>query len=250
MPEETMTYLLLICVDETVQLTREESAAIGPGVESWVAEMESRGVRREGMPLGPAREAATVRVRDGDVLVSDGPFAETKEQIAGYDVVECSSLDEAVEVAAKHPVATFGVVEVRAFGPEGWWRPAGRREPGQGPEYMMIHRVDVTTPVAPADDCTVPGSPAAAALRTWDDETYARGVRLAGGRLELPGTARTVRVRDGEVLVSDGPFAETKEQVAGLNVLACASLAEAAEIASQHPTAWIGSLEVRQFAQG
>ena len=56
-------------------------------------------------------------------------------------------------------------------------------------------------------------------------------------------------MRDGEVLVTDGPFAETKEQVAGFNVLACPSLAEAVEIASQHPTARFGTLELRPFAQ-
>ena len=244
-----MTYLMLICVAENVQLTPEERAAIGPATDSWVAEMGGRGVRREGAPLRPVREAALVRVRDGEVLISDGPFAETKEQIAGYDVIECSSLAEAIEVAAAHPAATFGAVEVRPFSPGGWWRSADRRGPGDGPEYLMIHCVDGTAPLNPADDCGVPGSPASQALQAWDDETYARGVKLAGGRLQPPDTARTVRVRDGQVLVTDGPFAETKEQVAGLNVLACPSLTEAVEIASQHPTARIGTLEVRQFVQ-
>ena len=244
-----MTYLLLICVAENVQLTPEESAAMEAATESWVAEMDGRGVRREGAPLRPVREAAVVRIRDGEVLVSDGPFAETKEQIAGYDVVECSSPAEAIEVAAKHPVARFGAIEVRPFNPGGWWRSAVRRGPGDGPEYLMVHRVDETATLDPADDCEVPGSAAARAQQAWDDETYARGVKLAGGRLQPASTARTVRVREGEVLVTDGPFAETKEQVAGFNVLACPSLAEAVEIASQHPTARFGTLELRPFAQ-
>ena len=242
-----MTYLMLICVAENVQFTAEETAAVGPATNAWVAEMDGRGVRREGAPLGPVREAALVRVRDGEVLISDGPFAETKEQIAGYDVIECSSLAEAIEVAVEHPAATFGAVEVRPFSPGGWWRSADRRGPADTPEYLMIHCVDGTAPLSPADDCTAPGSPAFQALLAWDDDTSARGVKLAGGRLQLPDTARTVRVRDGQVLVTDGPFAETKEQVAGLNVLACPSLTEAVEIASQHPTARIGTLEVRQF---
>ena len=116
-----MTYLLLICVAENVQLTPEESAAMEAATDSWVAEMDGRGVRREGAPLAPVSEAAVVRIRDGEVLVSDGPFAETKEQIAGYDVIECPSLAEAIEVAAKHPVARFGAVEVRPFDRGGWW---------------------------------------------------------------------------------------------------------------------------------
>ena len=245
-----MTYLLLICVAENVQLSPEQSAAVGPATDVWVAEMDGRGVRREGAPLGPVREAAVVRIRDGEVLVSDGPFAEIKEQIAGYDVVECSSLAEAIEVAAKHPVARFGAVEVRPFDRGGWWRSADRRGPGDDPEYLMIHCVDETAPLDPADDCDVPGSAAARAQKAWDDETYARGVKQAGGRLQPASAARTVRVRDGEVLLTDGPFAETKEQVAGLNVLTCPSLTEAIEIASQHPTARIGTFELRPFAQG
>ena len=241
---------MLICVAENVQLTPEQSAAMGPATESWVAEMDGRGVRREGMPLRPVREAATVRVRDGEVLVSDGPFAETKEQIAGYDVIECSSLDEAVQVAARHPVASLGAIEVRPFIPGDWWRPADRRAPGDGPGYLMIHCVDATAPLTPADDCRLPGSPAGQALRAWDEDTDARGVQLASGRLQPPGTARTVRVRDGQLLVTDGPFAETKEQVAGLNVLACPSLEQAVEVAARHPTARIGTIEVRPFVQG
>ncbi len=54
-------------------------------------------------------------VRDFGRLITDGPFAETKEQVAGYDIVECGSLDEAVELAARHPVATVGAIEVRPF---------------------------------------------------------------------------------------------------------------------------------------
>jgi hypothetical protein len=61
------------------------------------------------------RGATTVQVRGGEVLIADGPFAETKEQIAGFDILECADLDEAIEVAAKHPVARFGKIEVRPY---------------------------------------------------------------------------------------------------------------------------------------
>ena len=242
-----MTYLLLICVPENVQLTTEQSAAMPGATEAWVAEMDGRGVRREGTALGPVRGAAVVRIRDGELLVSDGPFAETKEQIAGYDVIECSSLDEAIEVAAKHPVASFGSVEARPFDAGGWWRSARQRGPGDDPEYLMIHCLDETAELSPADDSDVPGSPAARDQRAWDAGLEARGVKLAGGRLEPASAARTVRVRDGQVLVTDGPFAETKEQVAGLNVLTCPSLSDAVQIASRHPTARIGTFELRPF---
>ena len=110
-----MRYLLLICVDEDVQLSPEESAAIPAATNAWAAEMDGRGVRLQGEPLRPVSEASTVRMRGGEVLVSDGPFAETKEQIAGFDIIECTDLDEAIEVAAKHPVARFGTIEIRPF---------------------------------------------------------------------------------------------------------------------------------------
>jgi hypothetical protein len=101
-------YLLLVCVDESIQVSPEDSA-----VEPWLAEMDRRGARLEGHQLRPVSDATTVR--EGGRLVSDGPFAETKEQIAGYDVIECADLDEAIEIASKHPVAKFGSIEVRPF---------------------------------------------------------------------------------------------------------------------------------------
>ena len=82
-------------------------------MQAWVSEMESRGVKQYGGHLRPASDATTVRVRGGEVLVSDGPFAETKEQIAGFDVLECAGLDAAVEVAARHPTARIGTFELR-----------------------------------------------------------------------------------------------------------------------------------------
>jgi hypothetical protein len=106
-----MKFMLLICVDENAQVTSEESSA-----DAWVEEMDRRGVRLQGGPLRPAGEGRAVRVRESRMFVTDGPFAESKEQIGGYDLIECDSLEEAVAVAAKHPVARFGTVEVRELG--------------------------------------------------------------------------------------------------------------------------------------
>ena len=82
---------------------------------SWLDETIASGVNIEGQPLGLDADATTVKVRDGQLVVTDGPYAETKEQIAGFDVIECADLDEAIEVAAKHPVARYGTIEVRPF---------------------------------------------------------------------------------------------------------------------------------------
>ena len=75
--------------------------------------MSERAVLQGGERLRPTSDATTVRVRDGEVITSDGPFAETKEQIGGYYVVDCKDLDEAIEVAAKIPGARLGTIEVR-----------------------------------------------------------------------------------------------------------------------------------------
>jgi hypothetical protein len=106
-----MKYLMLVCAEETVDVEADP----GP----WVGEMESRGIRQGGDRLRPVRDSTTVRVREGQVLVSDGPFAETKEQIGGFDILECADLDEAIEVASKHPAAAFGTLELRPIW-QGW----------------------------------------------------------------------------------------------------------------------------------
>jgi hypothetical protein len=110
-----MKYVLMICHDESAEVSSEERRDMISSTQAWVEEMEGRGVREFGHALQPVSDATTVRVRGGDVLVADGPFAETKEQIAGFDVIECADLDEAIEVASKHPMASYGTIEVRPF---------------------------------------------------------------------------------------------------------------------------------------
>jgi hypothetical protein len=110
-----MKFLMLICVDESRRPTPEEARDHREATDVWVNEMDGRGVRLQGNALLPVRSGKTVRTRRGEVLVADGPFAETKEQIAGFDILECVDLDEAVEVASQHPMAGFGAIEVRAF---------------------------------------------------------------------------------------------------------------------------------------
>ncbi|MFG2780148.1 YciI family protein [Streptomyces prunicolor] len=104
-----MKYMLLVCGDDTA-----DGSGMAP-VEPWVEELGDRNVRLHGHRLVQPAEAVTVRVRGGEVLRTDGPFAETKEYVAGFDILECDTLEEAVEAAAKHPVATIGAMEVRRF---------------------------------------------------------------------------------------------------------------------------------------
>jgi hypothetical protein len=110
-----MQYMLLICGYEGDEVAPEDQT--GYTIEDWVSEMDGRGVRLEGNRLRPQSDSTTVRVRGGDVLISDGPFAETKEQMYGFDLLECADLDEAIEVASKHPNARHGVMEIRPVWP-------------------------------------------------------------------------------------------------------------------------------------
>jgi hypothetical protein len=106
-----MHYLLLMCDDGSSDATEGTE----PALAAWLARTAERGVEHHGSRLRPPAEAVTVRVRDGRTLVSDGPFAETKEQICGFEVVECADLDEALEVAGTHPTAAAHTVEIRPF---------------------------------------------------------------------------------------------------------------------------------------
>lgn len=110
-----MKYLMFVCSDGATEISAEDGAWMASASEAWLSEMDGRGIRLDGDRLRPSGDAITVRVRGDEVLHTDGPFAETKEQIAGYDLLECKDLDEAVEVASKHPMARFGLIEVRPF---------------------------------------------------------------------------------------------------------------------------------------
>jgi hypothetical protein len=108
-----MRYALLVCDDEAMELSPEVEAAQVAAYAAFGERMEARGVRISRVRLRPTSTATTVRVREGDLVIADGPFAETKEQIAGFYIVECADLDEAIEVASQVPAARSGTVEVR-----------------------------------------------------------------------------------------------------------------------------------------
>lgn len=110
-----MKYLMLVCRDPSIELSAEQRITIGPEVEAWVSAMDERGVRVQGHELAGVQDATTIRVRGGEVVIADGPFVEAKELIAGFDILDCANLDEAIEAAAKHPVARLGALELRPF---------------------------------------------------------------------------------------------------------------------------------------
>jgi hypothetical protein len=110
-----MRYMLLVCGQEELDDPAAGHEDDEPCWAPWARELQARGVLLvEGSQLQPISTATTVRNSGDEVLVSDGPFAETKEQILGYDVIECADLDEAIYAASRHPATLKGgVVEVR-----------------------------------------------------------------------------------------------------------------------------------------
>ena len=113
-----MKYMMFVVVDPDAAAEAKPSKD-DLTIEQWLAEVDIRGKRITGDALRPASEAVTVRVSRGQVLVTDGPFAETKEWIAGFDILECENLDEAIAIAARHPQANGGKLELRPFWTEG-----------------------------------------------------------------------------------------------------------------------------------
>ena len=110
-----MHYLLLIYQDEAAhaQWSQEQLAAEYQAYNVYSEEVTKSGVAKSGNALMPTNTATTVRVRNGKLLTTDGPFAETKEQLGGYYLMDCKDLDEAIALAAKIPAASDGSIEIR-----------------------------------------------------------------------------------------------------------------------------------------
>jgi hypothetical protein len=233
-----MKYLLMVCGGAG----REQSVA-RMSIEEWVSDTDGRGVRLLGRALDPPQSAVTVRVRDGETLLTDGPFIESKEFIAGFDVVDCGDLAEAVEVAANHPMAAVGAIEVRPFrdglevSPEA--RAWGASEPTDS--WVLFMCLDG---VPEPDEVE---AEIAAGCRAWPEPFEQQGVYVLGHPVEHPDAAKTVRIVGEDALVSDGPFAETKEFLGGFAVLSGVTREQAIAAAAAHPLAHYHRVEVRRF---
>jgi hypothetical protein len=108
-----MRYALLVCVEEGAEMTETDVERQYAQFMAFQDEMEARGVLVARERLRPTSLATTVRVRNEGLVVADGPFAETKEQIAGFYIIECEDLDAAIEIASRNPGAHDGTIEVR-----------------------------------------------------------------------------------------------------------------------------------------
>src|SRR5262249_7705025 len=186
------------------------------------AELASRGVLRRGAPLGREFDAACVRVRDGTSFVSDGPFAESKEVVGGFWIIDVAGRDEAIEVARRCPHAQFAAVELHAIASRYTYT-----DTKHGIPFLMVFRKE-------------PGlsDPGGAKLREM--LAFSEGLDREGKMIEtapLAGDPLPARIepRAGRGLVTDGPFAESKEGVGGYGVVLAVDRAEAIELASRDP---------------
>ncbi|GGB23135.1 protein containing YCII-related domain protein [Flexivirga endophytica] len=198
-------------------------------LDDWVAEMDHRGVLLAGAPLRSDVAPTAVRRTDTTVSVSDGPFAETKEQVAGFDLIEAADLDEAIAVAGAHPTLGNGAIEIRPVIP-GMPTPVPREPRADRERYLMLVCWDQTGDA----EITEQGRPGDEPRPMDDWIAYAGERRLHGWQLQPPAFATTVRRVDGAVAITDGPFAETKEQIGGYDLLEVTDLDEAVAIATAH----------------
>ncbi|GGC18183.1 YciI family protein [Cellulomonas carbonis] len=235
-----MRYLMLVRASDDAHPAAEDTDP-----STWFEEAVRRGQRLAGERLRPPSDATTVRAWDGapgaagPATVVHGPFVELAEHVGGFDLLEVSSPQEAVEVAAGHPVARFGALELRELAPHDEPDPDGVDGdllPGDATYVLLMAGV----PDAPAPDPADTGLPL-----DWVAEMRRRGLDRGGSPLAPAEEAMTVRVRDGRTTVTHGPFAELAEQVSGYNLLAAADLDEAIEVAGRHPAARHGVVEIR-----
>jgi hypothetical protein len=227
-----MQYLALLISKER-DLTPDERAAMMTAYQQFHTKAGS--AIRAGDALAPA--ATGVRITGGPAAptVTDGPFAEAAEVACGYYVFEAENLDEALALARDIPAATHGAIEVRpiyhSFDPD-WSRAGG--------QWLALL-------VEPPGSAFAPGTPEwqAEAARHGEFATAAGDHIIGGAALHEPTTATTVRVRDGQLLLTDGPYAEGAEIATGFYVLAATDRDEAVKLAAMIPATVV---QLRQLA--
>jgi hypothetical protein len=197
-------------------------------------------------PLQSVTTAATLRVRDGRILVTDGPFAETTEQLGGYYILELADLDEAIAVACKLPPVTKGTVEIRPLRaldglPPPRPLPAGGGDDPVSPFMLLCYDDEAAWREAGPDALPQAMAEAEALARELSDA----GRYVSASPLHSAETATCVRVRDGKRSITDGPFAETHEVLGGYYVILAGTRDEAFRVAARHPGARMGAVEVR-----
>ena len=232
-----MRYLMIVRVPEDADPDPQDADPT-----RWAAATAGR--RLGGSRLRPAADATTVRVREGAPLVTHGPFVELAEQIAGFDLLEVSGAEEAVDIAAAHPMAGVGAIELRALGRHDVHdADAGGRDGADGDlrpgdaTFLLVTGSEPGVPGPPAQDTDDPTD--------WVARARARGADRGGSPLCPADEAAAVRRRAGRTLVTHGPFEDLAVQVTGYHLIDVPDLDEAIALALAHPAARHGVVEIR-----
>jgi hypothetical protein len=240
-----MKYMLLVYGAEGRWTDEERRSCM---VESMdiCRQLAAQGKYLASSPLHPAATAATVRVREGRALITDGPFAETTEQLGGYFVLDLANLDEAIAVACRLPPVTKGTVEIRPLHALDGVPPARplptREEQGTRRPFMLLCYDDEAAWRAAGPGALPEAMTEAASLA---GELHESSRYVSASPLHSADTATCVRIRDGQRTITDGPFAETHEVLGGYYVILAEDRDEALGVAARHPGARLGSVEVR-----
>ncbi len=178
--------------------------------------------------------------------ITDGPFAETTEQLGGYYLLDLADLDEAIAVAARVPPAAKGTVEIRPLAameglPPERPLPADWGDGSRTPFLLLCYDDEAVWEAAGPDAVAEARAEAAALARRLSDE----GRYLSASPLHPAATATCVCVRGGRRLITDGPFAETHEALGGYYLILAEDRATALRLAAGHPGARVGTVEVR-----
>jgi hypothetical protein len=237
-----MKYMLLMYGAEGAWTDEERAACMAESLKVC-DQLAAQRKYVDASPLQSVTTAATVRVRDGRPLVTDGPFAETTEQLGGYFVLDLADLDEAIAVAGRLPPVRKGTVEIRPLLALDGLPPAQAlpANPVATPYLLLCYDDEAAWQAAGPDAMREAMAEATAITR----ELSAAGRYLSASPLHPAATATCVRVRDGKRVVTDGPFAETHEVLGGYYLILAASRAAALEVAARHPGLRFGAVEVR-----
>ncbi len=237
-----MKYLFLIYSRE-ISPTAEERARCTAKSMALCQELNAKGQFRGASPLQPSATATSVRMRNGQHLVTAGPFAETTEQLGGYYLLDVPNLDEAITIAARLPAAEQGTVEIRpVLSIEGLPADKNFATKEHHQKVMLICYDDEQAWDSAGQDVFHAAISEAVKMTHQLD---AEGKFLTASPLHPVATATSVRVRDGKRIVTDGPFAETREVVGGYYLLVVKDTDEAIEIAARHPGLRYGGVEIR-----
>jgi hypothetical protein len=240
-----MKYMLLIYGTEN-QWTEQERQDCMVESTRVCDQLAAQGKLIDASPLESVAAAKTVRIRDGQALVIDGPFAETTEQLGGYYLLELADLDEAISVAAQLPPAKKGTVEIRSLGtldgiPERQLMPSIPGRESLRPYMFLCYDDEAAWEASGPEALETAKAEAVALCQRLNEE----GRYLIASPLHPAATATSVRVRNGRREITDGPYAETNEVLGGFYLILAESSTEAARIAAEHPGARLSAVEVR-----